>query len=402
MNKEELMKKIKALQEQIVQNSTNTETVDKIKGEIASLQNKVDLIDTFKNQMDDMQANFDKTIADLRKSATPTGEKEKEAKAQYKKDIQNYMKSATVTDLLRSDIDSEGGLFVPDEFSQEIIRLATATSAIASLADVRTTSRPTVIFRIKTSKGNGRWIGETNSRGKTSTPEYATQTLTVKEFYAMPDITDILNEDSEIDFISELQSSIAEIFEDGFGEAYVSGNNVEEPRGILSYDFKEATKQSDFVWDDLKPLACKTGKSGDFADSEPWKATKKLVNLLHRKYKKNAYFVMNQNTYDAMQDWTDKEGKPLLFESFTEAGVYKLHGYPIKIDDFMPDINNTEGKPFIIFGDIKQAYAIRNKRGIKMKRFDNIEVGHTLVYATARAGACVKNFQAYVGLIAKA
>lgn len=80
-----------------------------------------------------------------------------------------------------------------------------------------------------------------------------------------------------------------------------------------------------------------------------------------------ASFLMNSTTKDALLGLVDKQGRPLYIESMSKGVPDRLFGYPIVIDDNMPEIG--AGKRALVFGDLK-SYKARIVQGAKIKTYD--------------------------------
>lgn len=80
-----------------------------------------------------------------------------------------------------------------------------------------------------------------------------------------------------------------------------------------------------------------------------------------------ASFVMASSTKDALIGLVDKNGRPLYIESMSAGVPDKLFGYPVVIDDAMPEI--AEQANVMLFGDLK-AYKARIVRGIEVATYD--------------------------------
>lgn len=80
-----------------------------------------------------------------------------------------------------------------------------------------------------------------------------------------------------------------------------------------------------------------------------------------------ASFVMASSTRDALLGMVDKNGRPIYVESVAAGTPDKLFGYPVVIDDAMPEI--AAGARVIAFGDFK-AYKARIVRGVEVATYD--------------------------------
>ena len=80
-----------------------------------------------------------------------------------------------------------------------------------------------------------------------------------------------------------------------------------------------------------------------------------------------ASFVMASSTKDALIGLVDKNGRPLYIESMSAGVPDKLFGYPVVIDDAIPEIAAQAN--VMLFGDLK-AYKARIVRGIEVATYD--------------------------------
>lgn len=97
-----------------------------------------------------------------------------------------------------------------------------------------------------------------------------------------------------------------------------------------------------------------------------------LVNLMSKvkaPYNQmgRASFVMASSTRGALLGMVDKNGRPIYVESVSAGTPDKLFGYPVVIDDAMPEI--AAGARVIAFGDFK-AYKARIVRGVEVATYD--------------------------------
>lgn len=83
-----------------------------------------------------------------------------------------------------------------------------------------------------------------------------------------------------------------------------------------------------------------------------------ITNTLPTQWLSGAKFHMNRKTKGVLQKVRDADNNPIFMNSFAEGGRLMLMGYPVEIDDTLPDIaaNSTP----IIFGNLGAAYAIND------------------------------------------
>lgn len=122
---------------------------------------------------------------------------------------------------------------------------------------------------------------------------------------------------------------------------------------------------------DFKAILTTLDNNAKAAESDSLTYTD-LVNLKSKvkapyNQKGRASFVMNSSTKDALLGLVDKQGRPLYIESMSADVSDKLFGYPVVIDDAMPEIG--AGSKVLLFGDFK-AYKARIVRGVRVKTYD--------------------------------
>lgn len=83
-----------------------------------------------------------------------------------------------------------------------------------------------------------------------------------------------------------------------------------------------------------------------------------LKNTLPTQWLSGAKFYMNRNTLDTLEKVRDADEKPIFINSYREGGMMMLMGYPVVIDDTMPNIA-SDSTP-IIFGNLAAAFAIND------------------------------------------
>jgi HK97 family phage major capsid protein len=105
-------------------------------------------------------------------------------------------------------------------------------------------------------------------------------------------------------------------------------------------------------------------------------------------YRGSAAWMMNDTTFGEIAALADTTGRPLWQPDLTGGDQGRLLGYPVVINQDMP--NTATGQRPIAFGDYRQAYIIRDVRGIQMTRLDErfaeyLQVGF-FAYARADGG----------------
>lgn len=98
-------------------------------------------------------------------------------------------------------------------------------------------------------------------------------------------------------------------------------------------------------------------------------------------YRKDGKFFMHTNTYLQLQAISDADGRSLIVPDFSKGGVPSFRGYEIVLNDHMPQLNGvgsagtatlTESVPAIIFGQLEKAFTLREVKGMRVKRLNEL------------------------------
>ena len=107
-----------------------------------------------------------------------------------------------------------------------------------------------------------------------------------------------------------------------------------------------------------------------------------VTDSLNYAYRSNAKWYMSTSTYTALQQTlVDGEHRGIFGRGDVSQNMPEtLLGYPIEIDDYMPAVA-ANACP-IVFGDMRQGYAILERPGIRVTQFLNVLVSGFCVICT--------------------
>jgi HK97 family phage major capsid protein len=125
-------------------------------------------------------------------------------------------------------------------------------------------------------------------------------------------------------------------------------------------------------------------------------------------YRAGASWLMNDASLATIEGVVDTTGRPLL-QRLSESGIAgrpsagTLLGYPVVIDQAMPDIANATGVELdgaVIFGDLREAYVIREVKDVTLvvDPYTRAAYGEVQFTAWARADGTIQDRNAYVVL----
>lgn len=208
---------------------------------------------------------------------------------------------------------------------------------------------------------------------ETSTQTYAEVKSKVFKLYAQPRITNEALYGADINVYQDLITTLGEEIGIYLAAQILYGDGTDlNARGILSSNRVDITDTTGKSWlptltpngvgarpSDYFP-ALGTGVSGDFGADDVARVNF-LIDAeaaLPTRYLVNAKWYMNRKTLARWKKVRFDDGKPALVWDYidgTRGRVPLLNGYPVVIDDTMPDVaaNSTP----MIFGDMSRAFA---------------------------------------------
>lgn len=282
---------------------------------------------------------------------------------------------------LQTGSDPDGGYLVPTETSKRIIEKAFETSPMRELAFVETIGgKELEVPRDEGEVGFG-WVGEQEDRPETSTSQVGMSKIVAHEMYASPRATQNMLEDAGIDIEGWLARKVGEKFGRAEASAFLTGNGVGKPRGLLTYAAGTGAGQIE----QLNSLA-----AADFT----FDGLMDTVFALKDPYEPNASWMINRLGLRNISKLKDLEGRYIWDMNAVKDKVGRslLLGYPVKraTDIAVPGAGNL----MAAFGDFKQAYTIADRLGITTLRDPFTAKPYVIFYSRRRVGGDVVNFEA--------
>ncbi len=230
------------------------------------------------------------------------------------------------------------------------------------------------------------WAGEEDERPETDGPTMGMVTITPFELYAMPELTNHLLEDTGFDLESFLSEDVSGEFALKEGTAFVTGDGVKKPRGFLSYT-KVTTADATRKFGDLQYVP--SGAASTFATTNPGDALHDLMTALRPVYRAGdgVAWIMNSATANVVRKFKDGQGNYLWSASIAAGQPDRLLGYPVAIDEAMPDIA-ANAFP-VAFGNWRRGYAVVDKPGMRLIVDRVTKKGWTKMYFSRRTGGGV-------------
>jgi HK97 family phage major capsid protein len=284
--------------------------------------------------------------------------------------------------------DPDGGFFIGSEMDGEIDRVAAVEMSFADQATTRSIGKTTYKKMVKTRGVSGGWIGEQEDSAEGTGPQFVEIEIPAHRIYAEPWVTNDMLEDAEYDLEGDLVDETGITFGEIEGNAFINGDGVKKPRGLLAYP---TVANANYAWGKVGFI--KTGANGAFAAA----AGDNLISLQHslkQRYRSGAGFLMADSTLSTVRQVKDGSGAYYLWQP-DPTGSFggRLLGSPVTIDDYMPAVAASAFG--IAYGNFKRAYTIVRRRGIVVIRDNVTKKGVTKFHLSRRTGGGVTNFEAF-------
>jgi HK97 family phage major capsid protein len=281
--------------------------------------------------------------------------------------------------------DPDGGYVVHPDLSGQIVTKVFETSPMRAYASIQVISTDALEGLFDLEEASSGWVGETDARSETGTPQLGKWRIPVHELYAKPKATQKILDDAEINLEAWLAGKVSEKFARDEAAAFVAGNGINKPRGFLSY--ADGTTLPGTI------ERINTGANGAFAAAP--NGGDALIDALYglkAQYRANATWFMNRATTKLARKLKDSDGAYLWSPGIAAGQPATLLGYPVAAFEDMPD--PTTGSLSIAVGDMRAAYQIVDRVGIRTLRDPFSAKPYVEFYTTKRVGGDVVNFEA--------
>lgn len=360
-----------------VDDTVLTEHVDRINADIGRIEEAMD-----------------KALADI--AAAKVGKTEQVRDPEYTEQFNAYFRSGVETARLNevkaaaTKTDGEGGFLAPIEWDRTVSGRLKQVSAMRQYASVQRISGAGFkkVFSDR-NVGSG-WVGETAARPATSTPGLASLDFPLGEIYANPAASQGLIDDAEVDIEAWLADEVETEFARQEGIAFLSGDGVNKPHGILTY-VEGGSAAARHPWGAIEAIDSGAAASltGDgFVD---------LIYSLPEEYEANARLFLNRTTAGKARKLKDGQGNYLWQPAFSAGEPATIGGVPTAHIPGMPAV--AAGNIAALYGDMEEAYQIIDRIGIRVLRDPYTNKPFVHFYTTKRVGGGAKNVDAMKALV---
>ena len=272
------------------------------------------------------------------------------ASDEYQEDFDNHLHGRPlVHNVLSTTPDEDGGYLVPEEFERQILMELEEENVMRRLCKVITTHNERKI-PVAVGHSVAHWTLE-NGAYTESNPTFGQKQI---DAYKLTDLARVSNEllqDSAFDVENYLMKEFARAFGIAEEEAFCVGTGENQPTGLFTADGAEVGVTA----------ASATAITADELIS--------LVYALKSPYRRNARFLMHDQTISALRKLKDGNGAYLWQPSVQAGQPDRLLGYELYTSPYVPEV--AAGNYSIAFGDF-QNYWIADRAGRTVQRLNEL------------------------------
>jgi HK97 family phage major capsid protein len=282
--------------------------------------------------------------------------------------------------LVRFDLAAAGALLLPAEMSTDINRQVVEVSPVLQVAKVINTTAPVYRQAQRNDSLTATWLEEDASGTKTK-DAFGYVDIALHKLAARVAWTIEQEQDAAYDLAQEIDLSIREQFEKSLGAAFISGDGVKKPSGMI-------------------------GNVTNFNPSGSLTLTSNLLlrfqSSLKSYYQANASWMANRQTYAAIRQLvlSSTNGLQYTWEPSFQAGVpARLLGNPIyEAPDLVGNVTGvfSNGQVPLLYGDFKAGYTVARHTDFYIIRDQYSEASSfvTNLHVMSRIGGAVVRSEA--------
>lgn len=243
-----------------------------------------------------------------------------------------------ISDVLEEGNDANGGYLVPEEYDRRLIDVLNEENIMRTLATTITTSGEHKI-NIAATKPAAAWIEE-GAAIQFSDATFGQKLLDAHKLHVAIKITDELLYDNAFNLENYIITQFGKALANAEEDAFLNGDGTGKPKGL----FQDAE------------VGVTTSAASITSDN-----IIELVYSLKRPYRKNASFIMNDQTIAALRKLKDNNNNYIWQPSYQAGEPDRLLGYTLHTSAFAP--KQAAGAKAIAFGDF--SYYNIGDRGVR-------------------------------------
>lgn len=310
----------------------DTATYDKMEADVVALGKEIERLERQANIDAELSRPTSKPITN--QPGADRGEEPKTGRASeaYRVDMLKALRTnfRQISNVLSEGIDTDGGYLVPEEYDRRLIEGLEEENIFRKLGTTITTSGERKI-NIAGTKPAAAWIdeGEELTWGDA---KFSQINLDAHKLHVAVKVTEELLYDNAFGLENYLIRQFSKALGNAEEDAFFNGDGTGKPLGIFA----------------------ETGGAdvGVTAASATAITADEIINLVYslkRPYRKNAKFIMNDQTISLLRKLKDNN-QAYLWQPSVQAGEPdRLFGYEVLTSPYVPTVE--AGKPVIAFGD---------------------------------------------------
>ncbi len=333
----------------------------------------------------EIQAALDAIVAKQAAQAALGNDERKLRDPEYSAAFASMFKKGEIQASVNKGADAEGGFLAPIEWDRTITDKLKLVSRMRSVARIQTISGTTFSKLFSNRETASGWVGETSARPETTSGTFGSLQFPTGELYANPSATQQMLDDALVDVESWLASEVNVDFAKQEGTAFINGDGVNKPHGLLGYVTGGAFAAR-------HPFGAISVVNSGTAGAVTADGIINLIYALPSEFTSGAVFLMNRATMAAVRRLKDGQGNYLWQPSYVAGQPSTLAGYPV-IE--MPDMPNIAANSLsIAFGNFGEGYMIIDRAGVRVLRDPYTNKPYVMFYTTKRVGGGVLNPEA--------
>lgn len=293
-------------------------TYSKMEQEINDLGKEISRME----RQEQMEAELNKPVNTPLTSKPSANGKEAEKKTgrasdEYRKAMLDAFRSnfKRVNNVLQEGVDADGGYLVPDEYDHRLIDTLTEENIMRSLATTITTSGEHKI-NIAATKPAAAWIEEGGAL-TFGDATFSQILLDAHKLHVAIKVTEELLYDNAFQLETYILEQFGKALANAEEDSFLNGDGVGKPLGLF------AATGGGHIANTLTAAI----KSDDVLD---------LVYALKRPYRKNASFIINDQTLASIRKLKDNNGAYIWQPSYQAGEPDKILGYPVHTSAYAP------------------------------------------------------------------
>ncbi|WP_143872522.1 phage major capsid protein [Catenovulum sediminis] len=383
--------------------TTNDKRFDAVESEKGKLAGQVETLTTELKSFEKIKIDLEKQLDEiqLKSNRINSGANAKSKDAiEHEKAYTKFMRKGSEdglaeleTKALNLGTDEDGGFAVPEEWNRNILKATENMSVMRGVCSQMTIGTEDYKQLMDIGGTTSGWVGETDARPGTNSPQLKQLSANFGEIYANPAATQKSLDDIYFNVEQWLIDSIQEEFSDKEDEAFTIGDGTNKPKGLLTHTM---ATEADGVraWNAFQYR--ETSTVGQVTADDIVKAP----FMLKQRYRGMAKWMGSTDLLANLMVLKDGNDNYLWRPGLEVGESSTLRNREYIENDYMPGVAANANA--LALGDFSRTMMILDRIGIRMLRDPYTNKPYVQFYTTKRVGNMVRNYNAMKFLRVKA